>query len=579
MKTKKLLLVGNPNVGKSVVFSRLTGVKVVASNYPGTTVEFFEGIMHIEHEDVKVIDVPGIYSLEATSKAEEVSVKMLEETFKDSSMEDSVIVNVIDSTNLERNLNVTLQLIDKGYPMVIALNMWDETKHTGIDIDFKQLESILDVPCIPTCAISGEGINDLVKSINRNRISGYKFATAEKWQAIGEIIQKVQNIHHRHHTIFQRFGELTLRPATGLVIAAVVAFFSFKIIRFLGESLIGFVFDPLFDNFWAPVVLGISEIIGSSSPIHGIFIGNISGGSINFNESLGLLTTGLYVPLAAVLPYIFSFYLILSFLEDSGYLPRLAVLLDNTMHRIGLHGYGIIPMILGLGCNVPGALSTRIMETKRERFLAAVIMAIAVPCMAQIAMVSSLVGNDGAKGFSIVFITLVAVWFILGSIMNATLHGHAPELFIEIPPYRLPLFTTVLKKVWMRILWFFKEALPWVLFGVFIVNVFYQLGLIDLVGEFARPVISQIMGLPKQAVGGLVIGFLRKDVAVGMLIPLNMTLKQRIIASVVLTMYFPCIATFSVMLREFGLVNMLKAASIMIVTTVSVAGLLNLILR
>jgi ferrous iron transport protein B len=265
-------------------------------------------------------------------------------------------------------------------------------------------------------------------------------------------------------------------------------------------------------------------------------------------------------------------------LEDSGYLPRLAVLVDNAMHRVGLHGFGIIPMLLGLGCNVPGALSSRIMETKRERFIAMTLMAIAVPCMAQIAMVSGLLGKYGAAGFVPVFSTLFLIWVILGIILNKILKGRSPELFIEIPPYRLPYWKGLLKKVWMRIVWFVKEAVPWVLFGVFLINIFYTLGIIDFIGKLMRPVISGVLGLPSGAVAALVIGFLRKDVAVGMLVPLDLNLKQLIIASVVLTMYFPCAATFAVIVKEFGVKDMLKATVIMVFSTLLAGGILNLIL-
>jgi ferrous iron transport protein B len=325
-------------------------------------------------------------------------------------------------------------------------------------------------------------------------------------------------------------------------------------------------------------MMKLSLVLGSKGIIHDILIGKLVDGHIDFGESFGILTTGFYVPLAAVLPYIIAFYLVLSVLEDSGYLPRLAVLVDNAMHRVGLHGYGIMPMILGLGCNVPGALSTRIMETKRERFLALTIMAIAVPCMAQIAMIMGLVGKEGPLGLSMVFGTLFLVWLILGLFMNKVMKGRAPELFIEIPPYRIPYWEALLKKVWMRVVWFVKEAVPWVLFGVFVINILYTLGVIGFMGRFLSPVISGVFGLPSGAVAALIVGFLRKDVAVGMLIPLHLTFKQLIISSVVLTMYFPCAATFAVMMRELGVKDMIKSALIMVISTLIVGGLLNLVL-
>ena len=324
-------------------------------------------------------------------------------------------------------------------------------------------------------------------------------------------------------------------------------------------------------------MMKLSDLIGSGI-IHDILIGKLIEGEIDFVQSLGLLTTGIFVPIAMVLPYIFSFYFTLSFLEDLGYLPRFAVLVDNLMHKLGLHGQGIIPMILGIGCNVPGALSTRILETRRERFIAATIMAIAIPCMAQIAMVIGLVGAHGIKGIGIVFITLFIVWFILGFFLNKLIKGESPEIFMEIPPYRIPYWKGLLKKVWMRIRWFLSEAVPYVLLGVFLINILDVLGIIDFFGRIGAPVIKGILGLPKEAVAALIIGFLRKDVAIGMLAPLGMNVKQLIIASVVLTMYFPCIATFAVMIKELGFFDMLKATVIMILSTLIVGGLLNLIL-
>jgi ferrous iron transport protein B len=269
---------------------------------------------------------------------------------------------------------------------------------------------------------------------------------------------------------------------------------------------------------------------------------------------------------------------VLSFLEDSGYLPRLAVLLDKLMHSVGLHGMAIVPMMLGLGCNVPGALSTRLLESKRERFIAATLMAIAIPCMAQIAMIFGLLGKYGAKGLFPVFGTLFVVWFVFGILMNLVIKGESPEIFTEIPPYRLPYFGALLKKVWMRVKWFLKEAIPFVLIGVFIVNILYSLGIINFLGRITAPVVTSLLGLPLEAVGALIIGFLRKDLAVGMLAPLGLSLKQLIVASVVLTMYFPCVATFAVLLKELGIIDMIKAAIIMIVSSFLVGALLNFFL-
>jgi ferrous iron transport protein B len=350
------------------------------------------------------------------------------------------------------------------------------------------------------------------------------------------------------------------------------------VIRFIGEGLIGYITEPFFESIWAPLVMRLSSILGPGTLLHKIIIGELIDGAIDFQQSFGILTTGLYVPLGAVLPYIFAFYLVLSILEDTGYLPRLAVLLDNTLHIIGLHGMAIVPMFLAAGCNVPGVLATRILETKRERFIAATLMSISIPCVAQTAMITGLLGKYGARGLFPVFATLFLVWLVAGNILRLLVKGESPEIFTEIPSYRLPHFETLMKKVWMRIHWFLHEAVPFVLLGVFIINILYALGVISFLANITAPVTTKVLGLPLKAVGALLIGFFRKDIAVGMLAPLGLTVKQLIIASVVLTMYFPCVATFVVLLRELGIVDMLKAAFVMVTSALLVGGLLNVIL-
>ena len=569
----KILLMGNPNVGKSVVFNRVTGANVIASNYAGTTVEYTKGSMRLGDTRVELIDVPGTYTLEPTSKAEEIAVEMLSEH-----TDGDVVINVVEATNLERSLNLTLQLLKRKIPIVVALNFWDETKHKGISIDHKKLEQILGVPCIPICAVTGEGVNHLVEKIKEAKPSNYEYEDEERWHEVGDIVNKVQNVTHRHHTWLERLGDASVRPLTGIPMAVVVMFLAFKVIRFIGEGLIGYVGEPVFENLWAPVMMKLSAFMGSGGFLHDLVIGQLIDGEIDFGQSFGLLTTGLFIPIGAVLPYVFAFYVVLSLLEDFGFIPRLAVMVDTLMHRLGLHGFAIVPMLLGLGCNVPGALSTRVLETRRERFIAATILSIAVPCAALQAMVVALVGEHGTGYIAIIYGTLLAVWIILGLIFNKTVTGESPEIFLEIPPYRIPYMRSLLKKIWIRIKWFLKEAVPFVLLGVLIVNLLYTFGIIQFVGKITAPVVTRVLGLPKEAVGALIVGFLRKDVAVGMLIPLGLTIKQLVVASIVLAMYFPCVATFTTLIKELGIVDMLKSAVIMVVSSFVVGGLLNLIL-
>jgi ferrous iron transport protein B len=353
---------------------------------------------------------------------------------------------------------------------------------------------------------------------------------------------------------------------------------SFVVVRFIGEGLIGYVFEPLFEKLWAPLMIKLSVLLGSGGFWHDILVGKLFDGEIDFFQSMGVLTTGLYIPIGAVLPYVFSFYLILGFLEDFGYLPRLAVLLDNLMHRIGLHGYAIIPSLLGLGCNVPAIMATRILESRRERFIAATLISIGIPCAAAHAMIFGLVGARGVQYVAMVYGTLFMVWIILGFILNRTIKGFSPELLIEIPPYRLPSWRVLLQKLWMRMYGFLREALPIILVAIFVIGILYTLGVFDFIANLAAPVVSGIFGLPKEGVVAIVIGFLRKDVAIGMLAPLSLSAGQLVVGCVVLTMFFPCIAAFVVLARELGFKRLIAATAIMITAAVVVGGLLNLIL-
>ncbi len=644
----KVLLMGNPNVGKSAIFSRLTGTHVVASNYSGTTVEFTRGKLKLEGEPAELIDVPGAFTLEPTNKAEEVAVNMIEDG--------DVIINVIDATNLERNLNLTLQLVQTRKPMIVVLNMWDEALEHGIEIDVEALEDKLGVPVAPTCAISGEGIKELRDKLPRAKAGKSDLPEEDIWSSIGEIAESVQKIKHKHPSVRQELSHATVHPVIGPVLAACVLFFSFAFVAYFGDWLAGDVMEETFEFVWEPVTERMSSALGGGGIIHSVLVGQLVQGDdmfhieendaavgawasamedgrlpdglqaafrhnldaeslefirqvherrwlvksrdmksfffvdhnqalhvreavVDMEQSFGLLTTGLFIPIAVVLPFIFCFYFMLSLLEDIGYLPRLGVLVDTMMHRLGLHGLSIVPMMLGLGCNVPGAMAGRVLETRKERFIASTLLAICVPCMAQIAMVVGLLGQAGIIGLVVVFATLFFLWIALGVLMKVFLKGETPEILVDIPPYRFPYWKSLVQKVYMRMRGFIREALPYVLLGVLIVNLLYSLGVIEFLGVIFGPIITSLFGLPAEAVGALIVGFLRKDVAVGMLAPLGLELRQLIVASVVLVVYFPCVATFVVLFKELGPLDMLKSTLIMIAVALSVGGGLNLLLQ
>ncbi|MCX5757088.1 MAG: ferrous iron transporter B, partial [Candidatus Hydrogenedentes bacterium] len=286
----------------------------------------------------------------------------------------------------------------------------------------------------------------------------------------------------------------------------------------------------------------------------------------------------LYVAVTMVFPYVLAFYIVLSLLEDFGYLPRLAVLLDTLMHRMGLHGWAIIPMLLGLGCNVPGIMATRVLESERERWIAATLVSIAVPCASLQAMMWGILGHHSAWYVAAVFGVLFLVWIVLGWILNMMLKGMSPELILEIPPYRLPSPRAIAFKLWTRIQQYFKEAVPFVMLGVLLVNLLNRVHVFDVVARVFGPAITRLFGLPQEAVLALVLGFLRKDIAVGMLGSLNLTPKQMIVSVTVLAMSFPCIATFIVLARELGIRGLIKSMAVMAIASFTVGVLLNRVL-
>ncbi|MDP2927710.1 MAG: ferrous iron transporter B [Candidatus Omnitrophota bacterium] len=569
---KKIYLIGNPNVGKSVVFSRLTGVQVISSNYPGTTVEIAKGYLRLDNEKVEVADLPGTYSLDPTSGAEEVAVSLLKEFPK----EEIAVINIIDSTNLERNLLLTLQLIEEGFPVVVCMNMCDDAGHRGIYINITKLEELLKAPVISTCALTGVGIKLLTERI-KEAVScpKGKLDHQERWLEIGRIIEQVQHLEHRHHTFREIMEDASVRPVTGLIMAGAIIYAAFKIVRFIGEGIINHITDPVFINIYQPLLEKLSSNWQEKGFWFHLLIGDLINGKIDFKQSLGVLTTAPYIEFGMVLPYVVSFYFILSLLEDIGYLPRLAVLLDNLLHRLGLHGYAVIPVLLGFGCNVPGILSTRVLESKRERFIAATIISIGVPCIPLQAMIFGLLGKFGGFYVTGVYLVLFSLVIILGIILNRTLTGYSPEFLLEIPPYRFPPLLMLWKKLYFRIKGFLFEAMPVVLLGVCFINILLYYKLFDFVTAIFAPIVHGLFGLPKEAVVALAIGFLRKDVAVGMLMPLGLTANQLFIGATLLAISFPCVASFLVLAKELGLRGLIKSTLIMAGISIIVGALLH----
>jgi len=567
----RFLLMGNPNVGKSVIFSQLTGLNVVASNYPGTTVEYSVGRLDFGALSTELVDVPGTYSLEGSCEAERVALTLLPSA--------DLVINVVDSTNLERNLNLTLQLLGRGVPTMILLNLWDEAGRRGIHIDAQELEEYLGVPVIRTVGISGKGLAECLRRVP-DAVSGQlrPLTPDERWREIGQIVARVQTLSQDSYSLVDRLQDASLHPVYGTLMALGILSGVFRGVLYMGETIISHVSLPLFSTLVQPLLLALSSFLGGSGTVHDLLVGSLHGGAIDFERSMGLLSTGLYVPLGIVLPYIISFYLVLGLLEDIGYLPRLSILVDRVMHKVGLHGYSIIPMILGAGCNVPGILATRNLGSRRERFIAATLLALAVPCMAQLAMIFVLVGRCGGAYLAVVLAALFAIWLTAGLLADRWCGGYTPSLLIELPPYRLPSLAAQLKKLWMRARAFIMEGVPYVLGGMLLINLLDTFGLIRALGALLQPLFVRCWGLPPETVAALIVGLLRKDAAVVLLEALPLTSAQIVTAAVVLTVFFPCAATFGVLVRELGFRDAGKTLAVMLVTALISGTLLHLLL-
>ena len=566
-KKSTFLLAGNPNVGKSLIFSRLTGIGIISSNFPGTTVGLNYGQTQFGGEPYEIIDIPGLYRLEEEWVIEGRKHNLFKE------LEYDFIVCVADASHLERNLYFLLEIMQLKKPVILLLNKFDEAQRKGIQIDVKQLEKLLGIPVIASVATTGEGLKEL--AFQASRIASHKMPESPlmvpptpegKWHAIGHIIHKVQTVKHKHATFWEKLQGWATTPATGLPIALAVLVLSFFLVRFVGENLIALL-DPLYENYYIPFLQHLL------APIKDNTLGMLlMGDGVKY---FGILTEGLHIALIEVMSYVLAFYALLGFLGDLGYLPRLAVLLDSLLHKIGLHGYGSLPIMLGFGCKVPAVMGIRILETRRERIIALALILVLAPCISQTAMIISILSPYGLEYMLIVFFALFINGILAGTVLNKLMKGETPELFMEIPSWQIPQLRPLLRKLWIRMREYLFDALPLILFGVLFVDLMQFSGLTDWIAKIARYPVEFVLGLPAETTPLLILGFLRKDISIALLEPFNLPPAELVVACVFMAMYLPCIATFFVMLRESGWKDTLKVIAL----TLSLAFLTAFVLR
>ena len=570
-KKNTFLLAGNPNVGKSLIFSRLTGIGIISSNFPGTTVGLNYGTTQFKGESYDIIDIPGLYRLEEEWLIEGKKRNL----FKDLTYD--FIVCVADASHLERNLFFVLEILQLQKPLILMLNKFDEAQRKGITIDVKKLSKLLGIPVIATVATTGEGLKELEREaikLTNNPVQEPALvippAAEEKWQTIGRIIHDVQQVKHKHPSFWEHLQGWATAPVTGLPIALFTLIVSFFLVRFVGESLINLL-DPLYENYYFPFLEKLFAPI-KDNVLGLLLLGD--GGETYF----GVLTDGLHIALVDVMPYVFAFYAFLGFLGELGYLPRLAVLLDRILHKIGLHGYGSLPIMLGFGCKVPAVMGIRVLETRRERVIALALILVLAPCISQTAMIISILSPYGVKYMLMVFGALFVNGVIIGTLLNRLMKGETPELFMEIPSWQIPQLRPLARKIWIRMKEYLLDALPLILAGILFVDVMQLSGVTGWLTQILRAPVQWALGLPPDATPLLLLGFLRKDVSIALLEPFNLTPQALVVACVFMSMYLPCVATFFVMLRETGWKDTLRVVALTLLFSTVTAVVLRTVL-
>ncbi|NQE45844.1 hypothetical protein C5S31_07475 [ANME-1 cluster archaeon GoMg2] len=395
----------------------------------------------------------------------------------------------------------------------------------------------------------------------------------ERWDLIDKITRETVRFGKYERSLKDVVGELTVRPSTGIPLAIAVLFGFFSFFFTFGLSFLMMLLDPVFSRYLIPwlkvTVPGGGATLKESSLLYGILVGDPT--ALHAFEYFGVLTSGLYVAIGVVLPAVFAFYIILTILEDTGYMPRLVTLIDTVFHKIGLHGFAAVPMLLSLGCNIPGVEATRALETRKQRFMMMALLGVFIPCGAQLGVMLAVV----PEYVGLILLYCIVSFFIAGFVLDAITPGRSPEILIDVPPYRAPTWRNIARKVWHRVEGFIAVAIPMVLAGVLIVNILYWVGVIGWIGSVLSPMFVYWFGVPEETAGPLVMAFLRKDVAVAQISAIKMTVAQTIIAVTLVTIYFPCLATFIMILKEAGVVDLLKCLGILIVSFFIFGGLMQ----
>lgn len=566
VEMKKVVLAGNPNVGKSIFFNAYTGMYVNVSNFPGTTVDVPKGQMD---ERTRLMDTPGVYGLSAMSEEEQVAEKAI--------LSADTVINVVSAISLERDLFLTQQMIDYGKKLIVAVNQMDEAEARNLKVDLPKLEKLLGVPVLPTVAVQQEGLNEVRQAIGRAKLG---LATPDAPNA-SEIQALEANLGHRmkiyglrrqyvnalaaqvvtdtskpgsvRQLLSQRIGQALLNP---LVAFAAMIFVLYALYQVIGIWVAGDLVTLTEGMFmlgedagvWPGLIPILQGGIGHIFPPDS-FLYTVLGGEF------GVLTMSIRYIFGVLFPLVLGFYIYISILEDCGYLPRVAVISDGLLNKVGLNGRAVIPLILGLGCVTMATVSTRVLTSNRERTIASTILAITIPCSAQLGVLIALMAKAGGlKAWGVYVGVLFAVLIVLGTILNKLLPGRSSSLILDLPPMRLPNFKNIARKTWVRTMVFLKEAAPLFVLGSLLVAVLQATHLLEAIQNGLGPIIKASLHLPYETAQVFIMGLVRRDFgAAGLyLMADRMTQAQLLTCLMVITLFVPCFASATVIWKERG---------------------------
>jgi ferrous iron transport protein B len=636
----KVILVGNPNVGKSVIFNYLTGKYVTVSNYPGTTVEVTTGTTKIHQKKFQVLDTPGVNSLIPMSEDEKVTRDILLDLPR------AHLVQVMDAKNLRRGLLISVQLLEMGLPFLTVLNMWDEARSRGIEIQTKVLSELLGSPVLKTVATRRKGVERIKEhlhshapaplsltypgaieeglsravpllpqsAVSRRSLAlmllsgdeslgdwlhrnlsedqilqiekirqevqasfadpiGY-LVNQTRLRKADEILSRVMRMRgDAPRTVAAFLGKIAIHPLWGFPILLLVLVATYEFVGVFGaQTCVTFLEETLFRGWILPPVTRFIERFIPIPLLQELLIG-----------PYGVFTMALTYAIAIVFPIVGCFFLVFGLMEDSGYLPRLAVMSNQLFKKMGLNGKAVLPMVLGLGCDTMATMTTRILDTEKDRTIVTLLLALGVPCSAQLGVILGMFA--GLPGhYVVIWVALISfILVMVGYLAARVVPGEGSDFIMEIPPLRIPQFSNVAVKTLARIEWYLKEAVPLFILGTLILFALHQTRLLSLIEAAGAPLITHFLGLPSKATEAFIIGFLRRDYgAAGLYVMAKggqLTPHQVLVSLVTITLFIPCIAQFFVMLKERGLKRTLWITAVIFPLAFGVGGALNFLLK